>query len=163
MPDETPPQEQQRREPQPRKAPLRGSGSAFGVSGGGSGTGAEFLRRARDAAEAARRMAEERRPAAERAARDAAARAKRAAEAAKPEAERLARQAKAAADAARPHAERAAREAAGYAREHEDELKSAAARAARIVAPRPLRPALDAMEEELRGKPAPPGDDSAQP
>ncbi len=142
------------------KGPLRGTGSGFGVNGPGGGAGSEFLRRAREAAEAARRMAEERRPAAERAAHDVAEQAKRAVEAARPEAERLARQARAAAEAARPHVEHAAQEAASFAREHEDDLKSVAARAARIVAPLPLRPALDAIEEELRRKSPPQENDT---
>lgn len=142
-----------------RKAPLRGTGRAIGMSGEGGAS--ELMKRVRDAANAARQAADEHRPAAERMARDAAERAKRAAEAAKPEAERLARQARAAAEAARPHAERAANEAARYAREHEDELREAASKAARFVAPVPLRPAVDAMDAELRRKPAPPEDDGA--
>ena len=85
--------------------------------------------------------------------------ARKLAEAAKPEVERRARQAKAAADAVRPVIEERAREAADYVREHQDESGSASKRgasvaasgAARAVTPRPLRPAIDAMERELRG------------
>ncbi|MEZ4553884.1 MAG: hypothetical protein AB7L91_03850 [Dehalococcoidia bacterium] len=138
----------------PPRAPLRGSGAGFGMAGEGGGA-ASLLRRVQEAAELARRTAEQHRPAAERAAREAAERARHAVEAAKPEAERLARQARAAAEAARPHVERAAGDAANYAREHEDEIRNAAARAARTVAPRPLRPAIDAMSEELKKRPEP--------
>ncbi|MGE0228546.1 MAG: hypothetical protein AB7I38_05940 [Dehalococcoidia bacterium] len=138
----------------PRRAPLRGSGSGFGMAGEGGGAAA-LLRRVQEAAELARRTAEQHRPAAERAAREAAERARHAVEAARPEAERLARQARAAAEAASPHVERAAADAANYAREHEDEIRSAAARAARTVAPRPLRPAIDAMSDELQKRPEP--------
>jgi hypothetical protein len=85
--------------------------------------------------------------------------ARKLAEAAKPEVERRARQAKAAADAVRPVIEERAREAVDYVREHQDEIVSASKRgvdvaasgAARAVTPRPLRPAIDAMERELRG------------
>jgi hypothetical protein len=145
-----------------RKAPLRGTGRAIGMSGEGGGA-AELMKRVRDAANAARQAAEEHRPAAERTVREAADRAKRAAEAALPEAERLARQARAAADAARPHVERAAHEAAVYAREHEDELRDAASKAARFVAPAALRTALDAMEAERQRKPAPVEDEDTPP
>jgi hypothetical protein len=147
-------------EPRAKQGPLRGRGAGFGSSGEPGGFGAELMRRAREAAEAARKAAEEHRPAAERAARDAAERARQLAEAARPEVERRARQAKVAGEAALPHAQRAAREAAEYAREHEAEIKAAASRgaevAARIVVPRPLRPAVDAMGEELRRKPPEP-------
>jgi len=137
----------------PRRPPLRGTGSGIGMAGDRGGT-AGILRRVQEAAEVARRAAEQHRPAAERAVREAAERAKQAAEAAKPEAERLTRQARAAAEAARPHLERAAGEAANFAREHEDDLRKAALGAARNVAPQPLRPAIDAMREELKQHPA---------
>ena len=79
-----------------------------------------------------------------------------AADAAKPEVERLARGAKAAADAAIPHIERAAKDAVDYARDHQDQIKGAAGKAGRVAArgvtPAPLRPALDAFEEELTGQ-----------
>lgn len=111
---------------------------------------------ARGAARAARRVqreAEDRRPDAERAAREAAERIRKAADAAKPEVERLARTAKAAADAALPHIERAAKDAIDYTREHQDQIKGAAGKAGRVAArgitPAPLRPAIDAFEQEL--------------
>ena len=89
---------------------------------------------------------------------DAGEQLKRAVDAAKPELERLADQTKAAAQAAAPRVERTAREAVGrtadYVREHDRELRSAAGRtakqAARAATPRPLRPAVDAFEDELR-------------
>lgn len=92
--------------------------------------------------------------------------ARKLAEAARPEIERRAQQAKAAAEAARPHVEQKAREATSYVREHQDEIVRASKRgaevaasgAARAVTPGPLRPALDAMERELRD---PPADDAA--
>ncbi len=138
-----------------RKGPLRGTGRGIGMVDEGGGGANDLMRRVRDAANAARQAAEQHRPAAERAVQEAAERTRRAAEAARPEAERLVRQARAAAEAARPHVERAAHEAATYAREHEDELRNAATRAARFAAPPPLRPALDAMGNELRRPPAP--------
>ncbi len=84
--------------------------------------------------------------------------ARKLADAARPEIERRAKQAKAAADAARPHVEQKAREATAYVREHQDEIVRASKRGAevaasgvaRTVTPGPLRPALDAMERELR-------------
>ncbi|MCA9850624.1 MAG: hypothetical protein KC461_08260 [Dehalococcoidia bacterium] len=76
---------------------------------------------------------------------------------ARPEAERLARQARIAADAARPHLERAGREAVKYAREHEDEIKRAARTGAEFTArraiPLPLRPIVDAVEQDRRRRP----------
>jgi ABC-type transporter Mla subunit MlaD len=124
----------------------------------GDSEGGLLGRFARGAARAARRLqheAEERRPRAERAAHDAAERVRKAADDAKPEVERLARNAKAAADAALPHIERAAKEAVDYTREHQDEIKGAAGKAGRVAArgvtPAPLRPAIDAFEEELTG------------
>ena len=105
----------------------------------------------------ARRVAEEQRPAAERAARDAGGQLRRAASAARPEAERLAKQARAAADATLPHIERAGRDAVGYAREHQQELGRAAIHAGRATAhavtPPLLRPAVDAFEREIRRQP----------
>ncbi|MEE8337812.1 MAG: hypothetical protein V3R95_07105 [Dehalococcoidia bacterium] len=126
----------------------------------GDGDGRSVLGRfARKAARAARRLqreAEEHRPAAERAAREAAERLRNAADAAKPEVERLARGAKAAADAALPHIERAAKDAIDYTREHQDQIRGAAGKAGRVAArgvtPAPLRPALDAFEQELTGQ-----------
>ncbi|HJM74568.1 MAG TPA: hypothetical protein QGI71_01720 [Dehalococcoidia bacterium] len=122
----------------------------------GDSEGGLLGRFARGAARAARRLqreAEERRPEAERAAHDAAERVRKAADAAKPEVERLARNAKAAADSALPHIERAAKDAVDYTREHQDEIKGAAGKAGRVAArgvtPAPLRPAIDAFEEEL--------------
>jgi hypothetical protein len=123
---------------------------------GEGGGAARLLRRVQEAAEVARRAAEQHRPAAERAVREAAERARDAVEAAKPEAERLARQARAAAEAARPHVERAAGEAVQFARDHEDEVRAAAVRAARNAAPPSLRPAVDAMQAELQKRPAEP-------
>jgi len=84
------------------------------------------------------------------------------AKSARPEVERRAKQAKAAADATRPHLERKAREATDYVREHQDEIVRASKRgasvaasgAARAATPRPLRPAVDAMQRELRNPPA---------
>jgi hypothetical protein len=124
----------------------------------GAPTAGSLLGRfARGAARTARKLqreAEERRPGAERAAHDAAERLRKAAEAAKPEVERLARNAKAAADAALPHIERVAKDAIDYTREHQDEIKGAAGKAGRVAArgitPAPLRPAIDAFEEELK-------------
>ena len=93
---------------------------------------------------------------AQKAARRASEEARHAAEVARPHAEEFARQARAAAEAARPRAEQAARDTARYAREHEEDLRRAGANgaraAARVVTPRPLRPAIDAFEEELRSK-----------
>ena len=84
--------------------------------------------------------------------------ARKLAEIARPEVERRARQAKAAADAARPHLEQKAREATDYVRDHQDEIVRASKRgagvaasgAASAVTPGPLRPAVDAMKDELR-------------
>ena len=84
--------------------------------------------------------------------------ARKLAEAARPEIERRAKQAKAAADAARPHVEQKARAASEYVRQHQEEIVRASKRgaevaasgAARAITPGPLRPALDAMEQELR-------------
>jgi len=119
--------------------------------------GAALRRFARSAQEATREVTQAARPHIEQAARRASEEARHAAEVARPRAEELARQARAAAEAARPRAEQAARDTARYAREHEEELRSAggsgARAAARIVTPRPLRPALDALEEGLRGAP----------
>lgn len=94
--------------------------------------------------------------------------ARKLAETARPEVERRAQQAKAAAEAARPHIERKAREATDYVREHQDEIVRAskhgagvaASGAARAVTPGPLRPAVDAMQRELR-KPAQESTDDA--
>ena len=124
------------------------AGSLFGALG----------RRAVRAARGVGKGARQQRPAAERAAREAGEQLRRAAEAARPRAEQLARQAKDAAEAARPRVERAAHDAAGqardYTREHGDDIRRAAGRAARGAArgltPRPLRPAVEAFEEELR-------------
>jgi hypothetical protein len=87
--------------------------------------------------------------------------ARKLAEAARPEVERRARQARAAAEAARPHIEGKAREATDYVREHQDDIvraskrgaEVAASTVARTVTPGPLRPAVDAMERELRATP----------
>ena len=84
--------------------------------------------------------------------------ARKLAETARPEIERRAQQARAAAEAARPRVEQKARDAADYVREHQDEIVDASKRgasvaasgAARAVTPGPLRPAIDAMERELR-------------
>lgn len=84
------------------------------------------------------------------------------AKSARPEVERRAKQAKAAADSTRPHIEKKAREATDYVREHQDEIIRASKRgasvaasgAARAATPRPLRPAVDAMQRELRKIPA---------
>ena len=90
-------------------------------------------------------------------ARKARATGKELAREARPEAERLARQARIAADAARPHLERAGREAVKYAREHEDEIKQAARTGAEVTArraiPLPLRPIVDAVEQDRRRRP----------
>ena len=75
--------------------------------------------------------------------------------------ERLAKQAKAAADAATPHVKQAAAGATDYVREHQDEIRRGAKRGAGVVAdqavrtvtPGPLRPAIDAMKDELREQP----------
>jgi hypothetical protein len=164
-PDDAPSENEQSPTPplSPRKGPLRGSGSALGMAGQGGGA-AELLRRAKLAAEATRRVAEERRPEAEHAAREVADRAKRVADAARPEVERLARQARAAAEAARPHVERAAQDAAAFAREHEDELRAAATRAARMAAPYPLRPMINALEDaaDAEGHKQSPSEDNEQ-
>ncbi len=118
--------------------------------------GAALRRFARSAQEATREVAAAARPHVEQAARRASEEARHAAEVARPRAEELARQARAAAEATRPRAEQAARDTARYAREHEEELRragtSGARAAARVVTPRPLRPALDAFEEGLRGE-----------
>ena len=98
------------------------------------------------------------RRAASEAATAGAEEARKLAETARPEIERRAQQAKAAAEAARPHVEQKAREATDYVREHQEEIVSASKRgasvaasgAARAVTPGPRRPAIDAMERELR-------------
>ncbi len=87
--------------------------------------------------------------------------ARKLAEAARPEIERRAKQAKAAAEAARPQMEQKARDETDYVRDHQEEIvraskrgaEVAASTAARAVTPRPLRPALDAMQRELRDPP----------
>ena len=87
--------------------------------------------------------------------------ARRLAESARPEVERIAKQAKAAANAATPHIKQAATDATEYVREHQDEIRQGAKRGAgavadqavRTVTPRPLRPAIDAMKDELREQP----------
>ncbi len=68
-------------------------------------------------------------------------------------ARRLARQARAAGEAAAPHIARAAQDAAQYASEHDEELREAAAQVARNVAPRSMRPAVDALGDELAKRP----------
>ena len=122
----------------------------------GSGALGRFARRAARAAKRVRDVAEEHRPQAEQAARDAGQQVRRAADAARPEVERLAREAKAAADAALPHVEKAANDGANYVREHSDEIRGAAGSAGKVVArgitPAPLRPAVDAFEQELTRK-----------
>ena len=141
------------------------------TAGGLLGQLGELASRAARAARGIRKSARRQRPAAERAAREAGEQVRRAAEAARPRAERLARQAKDAAEAARPRVERAARDAADqardYTREHGDDIRRAAGRAARGAArgltPRPLRPAVDAFEEELRTGERPAADDAEQP
>ena len=87
--------------------------------------------------------------------------ARRLAEAAGPEVERRARQAKAAAEATTPHIKQAAADATEYVREHQAEIRRGARRGAGLVAnqavrtitPGPLRPAIDAMKDELREQP----------
>jgi hypothetical protein len=87
--------------------------------------------------------------------------ARRLAETARPEVERIAKQAKAAAEAATPHIKQAATDATDYVREHQDEIRAGAKKGAGVVAdqavrtvtPRPLRPAIDAMKDELREQP----------
>jgi len=87
--------------------------------------------------------------------------ARRLAETARPEVERRAQQAKAAAEAATPHIKQAASDATDYVREHQEEIRRGAQRGAGIVAdqavrtvtPGPLRPAIDAMKDELREEP----------
>ena len=87
--------------------------------------------------------------------------ARRLADAARPEVERRVKQAKAAAVAATPHIKQAATDATEYVREHQDEIRRGAKRGAGVVAdqavrtvtPRPLRPAIDAMKDELREQP----------
>lgn len=113
----------------------------------------DLVDRVQRLAEAARDEAERRRPEAERAARAAADRVRDAAERAQPEVERLARQARAAGEAAAPHIARAAQDAAQYASEHDEELREAAAQVARNVAPRSMRPAVDALGDELAKRP----------
>ena len=157
-------------EPQGAAAGAPDGQGVAGAAGAGdpaaAGDAAESLkgmlgRLARDArrgAGAAMQVARERRPAAEQAVHDAGEQLKRAIDVAKPEVERLAGQTKAAAQAAAPRVERTARQAAGrtadYVREHEREIRPAAGRtarqAARAATPRPLRPAVDAFEDELR-------------
>ena len=87
--------------------------------------------------------------------------ARRLAETARPEVERRAKQAKVAAEAATPRVKQAAADATDYVREHQDELRRGARRGAGVIAdqavravtPRPLRPAIDAMKDELREQP----------
>jgi ABC-type transporter Mla subunit MlaD len=87
--------------------------------------------------------------------------ARRLAETARPEVERRAQQAKAAVEAATPHIKQAASDATDYVREHQDEIRRGAQRGAGVVAdqavrtitPGPLRPAIDAMKDELREEP----------
>ncbi len=133
--------------------PPRADGDPEEHGDGGSGLLGRFARGAARTARRLQREAEERRPGAERAAREAGDRVRRAADAAKPEVERLARGAKAAADAALPHIERAAKDAVDYTREHQDQIKGAAGKAGRVAArgvtPAPLRPAIDAFQEEV--------------
>ena len=165
-----PPEEPAKPRPK-RRGPLRGRGMS--TTGGGitdelrrrveaaaqaaneaAGPQArQFADRVQRMASAAREEATRRRPAAERAARSAADRVRDAAERTKPEVERLAREARVAGEAAVPHVARAAQDAAQYARDHDDELRGAAAQVARSVAPRPLRPAVDALGEELSKRP----------
>ncbi len=118
--------------------------------------GAALRSFARSAQKATREVARAVQPHVTQAARRASEEARHAAEVARPHAEEFARQARAAAEAARPRAEQAARDTARYAREHEEDLRRAGANgaraAARVVTPRPLRPAIDAFEEELRSK-----------
>ncbi|MYD64665.1 MAG: hypothetical protein F4X26_01500 [Chloroflexi bacterium] len=113
----------------------------------------ELVDRVQRLASAARDEAERHRPEAERAARAAADRVRDAAERAQPEFERLARQARAAGEAAAPHIARAAQDAAQYASDHDEELRGAAAQVARNVAPRSMRPAVDALGDELAKRP----------
>ena len=137
-----------------------------------------LTRRAAKLARGARASAEERRPAAEHAAREARERLRRAAEAAAPEMERIARRARAAVETARPHVEaakphvqQAAQDAVDrtrqYAREHEQEIRRAAGRAGRVAArgvtPAPLRPAVDAFEQELKQSETAGGESQAEP
>lgn len=87
--------------------------------------------------------------------------ARRLADASRPEVERRVRQAKAAAVAATPHLKQAATDATEYVREHQDEIRRGARRGAGVVAdqavravtPRPLRPAINAMKDELGKQP----------
>jgi len=87
--------------------------------------------------------------------------ARRLAETARPEVERRAQQAKAAAEAATPHIKQAASDATNYVKEHQNEIRRGAQRGAGVVAdqavrtitPGPLRPAIDAMKDELREEP----------
>ena len=89
------------------------------------------------------------------------AEARRLADAARPEVERRAKQAKAAAGSATPHIKQVAADATEYVREHQDEIRRGARRGAGVVAdqavravtPRPLRPAINAMKDELREQP----------
>lgn len=83
---------------------------------------------------------------------------KRLAEAAKPEVERRAKQLRVAAETAAPHLRQAAEDAVDYVRDHQQELRRGAKRGAGIVAeqavrtvtPAPLRPAIQAMKDELQ-------------
>lgn len=105
---------------------------------------------------------------------------RRATDAAAPEMERLARQARVAAKTAKPHVDavkprvqKAARDAAErtrtYTRDHNDEIRRAAGSAGRAavrgVTPSPLRPAVDAFQQEMTKDGAPSedsGDTSCQ-
>lgn len=116
----------------------------------------DLARRARNLARAARIVAADRRPGAERAARDAIEHAQHAAQ---PALDRIASQVRAAASAAEPHLRDAARRAADYAQDHEAELKAAGLHVAqgaigRNVSPG-LRQAAEALAAELTRKPAP--------
>ena len=143
MPPDSVPGNPQPDEPQPDTADESRSSGALG----------KFARRAARAAKRVLDAAEEHRPQAEQAARGAGQQVRRAADAAKPEVERLAREAKAVADAALPHVEKAANDSVKYVREHGDEIRGAAGSAGKVVArgitPAPLRPAVDAFEQEL--------------
>lgn len=115
----------------------------------------DLARRARNLARAARIVAADRRPGAERAARDAIEHAQQAAQ---PALDRIAAQIRAAASAAEPHLRDAARRAADYAQDHEAELKAAGLHVAegaigRNVSPG-LRRAAEALAAELTRKPA---------
>lgn len=138
-PDGPPSSEREQRDEQVGRAAQR-----FGKTLG------KFARRAGPEAERLRQEAE-------RLAQRARPEAERLAQRARPEAERLAQKARAAADAARPHVERAGREAIQYARDHEDEIKRAALTGAEFTArravPLPLRPIVNAVEDERRRRP----------